>query len=114
MKTKIVETRPKEPRHFARIPRMINETKMSVYAYRLYGHIKQLVGDSGHCWQTLKTLTKKCNMSMTSVIKARNELESLGFITVSRIPREVKGGYYFVVTPVWLWEENNERYDKNS
>lgn len=112
MKFKIQETRPREPRHFAMIPRMVNETKMSTQSYRLYGHIKQVAGDNGHCWQTIKNLAKVCSMSKSSIIKAREELEALGFITVSKVVDERKGIFY-VMSPTWLWDENNNKYDRN-
>lgn len=95
-----------EPKYYARIPNMIDDIGLSVYAYRLYGRIKRVAGDAGACWQSVDTLSAGCSMSAGSIVKARRELEKRGLIEIEWIRNESGGRPFAKVKITNVWADN--------
>lgn len=74
---------------FTMIPNLVDDLGLTVYAFRLYCHIRRVTGDFGACWQSTTTLAKHCNMSHGSVIKSKRELARFGLIHIEK----KKGGH---------------------
>lgn len=91
------------------IPNSIDDMGLSVYAYRLYGHLKRVAGDSGKCWQSTATLAQACNMSAASVSRAKKELEGR-LIDIEIIPGEHGEFDYHIITIRDIWAENFSTY----
>lgn len=100
-------------RHYRiELPNMIDDLGLSVYAFRLYVHLKRVAEDEGSCWQSARTLATACNMSSGQVSKAKDELEAQGLIT--RHIKMVRGGIGDDITIVDIWPRNFERYAPES
>ena len=99
--------------NFTQVPNMAICMDLSPFAFKLYVHIRMMVGykEDGACYKGVRRLAKDCKMSQTSVIKARKELEERGLV-VSALHQE--GNLITYVTKVKdIWEENSE-YCKSS
>ena len=97
-------------KYYSQIPHLIDDADISVYAYRLYGHIKRVCGQNGKCVQSTATMAKHCHMAMGSVKKAKGELAALGFIKIV----VKKGGHgefdQHIITVTDVWSENMAKY----
>ena len=80
---------------FFTIPNEIDDRDLSVFAFRLYCHIKRVAGDKGTCDQNIRALAESTGMSMGSLVRAREELVREKLISIERIKNE-RGGWSFV------------------
>lgn len=92
--------------NFFMIPNTLDEMNLTVYGFRLYCHYKRVAGENGTCWQSVKTMAEKCNMSMGSVTNARNELVEKNLITVKEV-HNPNGKAFLEVTISDIWYKNN-------
>jgi len=93
------------------LPNLIDDYDMSVYAFRLYVHIKRVAGaNGGSCHQGTRTLARVCHMSTGQIVKAKQELIEKGLVTHSTI--KTNGGETDDLAPVDLWQENYNTYSK--
>ena len=95
-----------ERKYFTMLPNLIDDLGLSVYAFRLYCHIKRVTGEDGKCWQSTETLVKACRMSVHSVVDAKRELKDAKLITVKLVKRPGGGRDFHVVTIRDVWELN--------
>lgn len=84
-----------QPGPFTSIPLIYDDAKLTVYEHRLLCHYQRL----GDGYEALRTTAKRCHMSQTSVIKARNGLEERGWITTGE---NDKGTIQVEVVDVWM------------
>jgi hypothetical protein len=96
--------------YFASIPNLIDDMDLSVYAYRLYGHLKRVIGASGKgvCYKSTRMLAEQCRMSMGKVSEAKRELEEAGLIVVQR--QESSQWKRDQITLVDVWPRNMAAY----
>lgn len=89
------------------LPNIIDEMELSVYAFRLYVHIKRVAGETedGACWQSTKTLASYCKMSAGKVSEAKRELVAAGLITVVKRTNE-NGAATDCITIRDIWPQN--------
>ncbi len=80
MATKVIDAAPIT--HFAMIPKLVEEAGLSPQAYRLYGHLKQVAGENGQCWQSQAALERDCRMSNRAVVRAKRELVDMDLIRI--------------------------------
>jgi hypothetical protein len=100
-----------DPRkYYTQIPNMIDDSDLSVYAFRLYARLKRVAGDGGKCYQSTKTLSTACKMSMGSVKKAKEELAAAGLIVIKVIPGEHGEFASHEITITDIWQENMSKY----
>lgn len=93
------------------LPNLIDDSDLSVYAFRLYVHIKRVAGASGgSCHQGTRTLAQICKMSVGQVAKAKKELIAGGFVSHSTV--KTNGGETDSLTPIDKWQENYDTYSK--
>lgn len=91
------------------LPNLIDDLDLSVYAFRLYVHIKRVSGaNGGSCYQGTRALAEHCHMSVGQISKAKQELLDKGLVTKTQRP--VSGGLVDDLTPVDMWDQNYERY----
>jgi hypothetical protein len=93
-------------RYRTEIPNIVDDSDLSVYAFRLYVHLKRVAGETGVCWQGTRTLATACKMSVGKVSDAKAELAKAGFIFIS--PGE--GDSSDKITIADLWRENMETF----
>jgi hypothetical protein len=81
------------------IPNLIDDMNLSVYAFRLYVHLKRVAGASneGACWQSTRTLATHCGMSASKVSESKQELVDAGLI-------EIEPGDWRVAHGIWVIE----------
>ena len=96
-------------KYYAQIPNIVDDMNLSISAYRLYGHLKRVAGESGACWQSADALSKCCNMSHGSVTKSKQELLANNLITIENKPSK-KGKNYHFITLTDIWFQNIEKY----
>lgn len=99
-------------KYFTIIPNMIDDADLSVYAFRLYVHIKRVAGENGNCHQNIKTLADACRMSQGMVTKARRELAEKNLITIERVENPHGGYDYMHIRIADLWKENASSYSE--
>ena len=98
---------------FTQIPNLVDEMNLSPYAIRLYLHMKRVTGETtnGRCWQSTRTLAKASRMSIGSVVKAKQELQSssppLIKVKVEKIGKEK---FRHIITIRDIWPENHKAY----
>jgi len=94
--------------YFCQIPNLVDELDLTPQAYRLYGHLKRVAGESGKCWQSTKTLSDKCRMSAGAVSEAKKELENT-YPPLIRITSKTKeNGIYHEIVVTDIWQINHD------
>lgn len=116
MSAKATRTRDRSslPRYRVELPILIDDMNLSVYAFRLYVHLKRVAerSEEGSCWESARTLATACNMSSGQVSKAKDELERNGLIV--RHIKMLRGGIGDDIAIVDIWPENFKRYAPES
>lgn len=103
-----------EPKYYWRTPNLIDDIKMSLQAFRLYSHLKRVAGEDGLCWQSQRTLAKKCFMSVGSVVNAKEELIRLHLIKLNQVKNPAGGKYYHHIEITNIWRTNIDAYTKEN
>jgi hypothetical protein len=104
---KIIE----EKNYFMMIPNIVDDMGLSVYAFRLYAHLKRVAGDNGICWQSGETLAKNCGMSTGKITECKTELVNAGLIKIQM--KTGSNGNYSEITITNIWLKNAETYVKD-
>jgi hypothetical protein len=99
-------------RYRTEIPNVIDDMDLSLQAYRLYGHLKRVAGDSGVCWQGTRSLADHCKMGVGSVSRAKSELAESGLITIEEGDRFKGQSDTITIADVWL--QNMQSYAPSS
>ena len=98
-------------RFFTQIPNIIIDNReLSHTAFRLYIWYKKVCGESGQCYQSIKTISEGCSMRRQSVIKSRRELEAQGLIRVEKSNNK-NGSIQITVIILDIWKRNNKVYE---
>lgn len=94
------------------IPNLIDDMNLSVYAFRLYVHLKRVAGASneGACWQSTRTLATHCGMSASKVSESKQELVDAGLIEIDPGDRTKSD----TMTIVNVWPQNFAKYAKTA
>jgi len=98
--------------YYTRIPNLIDDSDLTPHAYRLYGHLRRVAGDTGACWKSTATLAKACHMSAGMVSKCKQELVTAGLIRIEEKHNEQ--GQYHHITIVDVWHKNAAAYGADS
>lgn len=97
------------PRDFySQIPNLVDIMELSPHAYRLYGHLRKVAGESGKCWQSTKTLADACNMSTGKVSESKVELESVYPPLIRIESKPFDRGSYHEIAITDIWEINHK------
>ena len=84
------------------IPNIVDDMGLSVYAFRLYVHLKRVAGDSGRCFQGRRKMAEVCGMSPAMVTNAKRELVERGLIQIAEAGRaETNTADTIVIVDVW-------------
>lgn len=94
-------------RYRTEIPNLIDDLDLSPYAYRLYGRIKRVAGDSGVCWEGMRGLARSCKMGVATAHRARKELIEQGLI---RVAEGKKAGDADEIRVVDVWLRNMSKF----
>jgi hypothetical protein len=97
-------------RYFFITPNMVDDLGLSVYAFRLYSHLKRVAGETGQCWQSARTLAKSCRMSVHAVSSAKRELVEHGLIAIQCEKTPTGGRDYHQISITNVWPKNVLRY----
>ena len=97
-------------KYYTTIPNIIDDMDLSVYAYRLYGHLKRVAGDVGQCWQSTETLAKACGMGWATVSRAKTELVGKELIIIEQVKNPQGGKDFHNITITDVWENNTIKY----
>ena len=97
-------------KYYTTIPNIIDDMDLSVYAYRLYGHLKRVAGDAGQCWQSTETLAKACGMGWATVSRAKTELVGKELIIIEQVKNPQGGKDFHNITITDVWENNTIKY----
>lgn len=97
-------------KYYTQIPNLIDDMDLSVYAFRLYAHLKRVAGESGTCYQSTKTLVDACKMSAGSIANAKDELAEKKLIRIRTQKGEHGEFSYHEITIVDIWSENIAKY----
>lgn len=100
-----------EKSYFIMIPNLIDDIGLSVYAFRLYAHLKRVAGDNGTCWQSGETLAKSCAMSTGKISECKTELVNFRLIEVEN--KVGNNGNYTEISICNIWNKNIANYAKN-
>lgn len=97
-------------RYFTQLPNIIDDADLSVYAFRLYVHLKRVAGEDGKCIQSERTLAKACHMSAGSINNAKKVLEKAELIQIEIITNEHGEFDSDEITIMDIWRENMNHY----
>ena len=99
--------------NFFQIPNLIDDADLTPLGFRLYCHIKRIVGDTDKrmCNQGLRMLSQCTNMSINSVRRAKTELQNKGLINIFSINTLNGAGHGIRV--VNIWKLNGDIYKKS-
>lgn len=104
-----------DPRkYFTQVPNIIDDMSLTVYAFRLYVHLKRVAADTGICWQSAETLSESCKMSTASISRAKQELLDRELIEISEANTPHGGRPAHNITIIDIWEENIKRYSSKT
>jgi hypothetical protein len=95
-----------ERKYFTMLPNVVDDLGLSVYAFRLYCHIRRVTGEDGKCWQSTETLAKASGMSVHAVVDAKRELAAANLVTITTVKRPGGGRAFHVITIRDIWERN--------
>lgn len=90
------------------IPNTVDDMGLSVYAFRLYAHLKRVAGDGGRCFQGRRKLAEHCGMSSGMITNAKRELVERGLIEIA--PGDSKTSTSDTITIVDIWQENFKQF----
>jgi hypothetical protein len=97
------------------LPNLLDDLALSVYAFRLYAHIKRRAGAAprGVCNEGLRGMARHCKMSLGTAAKARQELldKKLIRVRVEIVAGTGRAGRFEIITVVDIWATNFERFD---
>lgn len=97
-------------KYYIEIPNMVDDLHLSVYAFRLYAHLKRITWESGTCWKNARHLAEQCDMSVGSVANAKEELEK-NHLIYTHLEAGAHGEFAgHVITLVNIWKQNYEKY----
>ena len=99
--------------NYTQIPNKVMHMGLSPYARTLYEQIRMTVrygrAEIGVCYKTTKTLATECNMSMTSVIKAKKELEANKLIEILLYRENYTVRHKIMIKNIW--KENYQFFE---
>jgi hypothetical protein len=98
--------------YFTIIPNLVDDFGLSVYAIRLYLHLRRVAGEAGSCWQSTRTLAEHCGMSEGSVTKAKEELRNTKLIHITHVKNPHGGRDYHNIEIIDIWKKNIDNYTK--
>jgi hypothetical protein len=107
MKTEVVDDGDLR-KYRTELPNTLDDSELSVYAFRLYAHLKRRAGDTGKCFEGARKMAEHCKMSPASVVNAKKELIEKGFITVK--PGDKTTSTPDTIRIVNIWEQNFRAY----
>jgi hypothetical protein len=91
------------------LPNTLDDSDLSVYAFRLYAHLKRRAGaNGGACFEGTRRMAAHCRMSVGKIVAAKRELEAAGLITVD--PGDARTNTPDSIRIVDIWAENFRRY----
>ena len=105
-----------ERKYFVMVPNIIDDLGLSVYAFRLYVHMKRRAGEGldGKCFESTKNLAKLCSMSIGKVTASKKELADNGLITIETKNRPSGGRPYHEIKISDVWKANVDRFSKGN
>ena len=92
--------------YFFMLPNMVDDSGLSVFAFRLYCRFKRVAGEDGKCYQSTRTLADACKMSTASVSRAKSELLKVGLIRITKAKGQHGGRDYDEIFINDIWEKN--------
>lgn len=95
---------------FTQIPNLVDDAGLSVYAYRLYGHLRRVAGEDGSCWESTVTLARKCGISQHKISDAKRELQAKGLIQITDSKNYHWGNALHLIKICDVWAENGSKY----
>ncbi len=98
-------------KYFTIIQNFIFDLPLNVYAFRVYAHIKRVTGDKGVCWQSVRTIAERCNMSPSSVTRAIRDLSRFDLIDVKRVISDGDKYQHTEIRIRNLWAHNIEYFE---
>jgi len=109
-----------DPRYYwTQIPNIVFDIGLSSYEFLLYSYLKRVAGNGGKCFQSTRTLAKKCSVSVPTIIKAkqllsrpRADLNGKALITVKERANPKGGQDYHEISIADIWRENALRYSE--
>jgi len=112
MSKKILVRGESAPRtYFTQVPNIAMNMGLSPHTFTLYVHLCMIAGyGRGVCYKGIRALARDCNMSKTSVTKAKKELESLDLIEISTYPDDITYSHIITVKDQ-IWWDNIEFFE---
>lgn len=92
------------------LPNLIDDMELSIYAFRLYVHLKRVAGSDGACFQSTKTLAKHCGISIGKIVEAKKELADKGLINIEK--RDRTKNETDLITIYDIWPQNFAFYSR--
>jgi hypothetical protein len=100
----LISRSPDLKRYRTELPNLYDDMGLSPYEYRLLGHYCRV----GTCWESVRTTSEKCKMSIGMIVKTRNSLVQKGLINIQ------DSDYRTVtITVVDVWERNFSEYTRS-
>ncbi len=103
-----VEDKTNDRKYFTMLPNIIWEIGLSCYDLALYAYIKRIAGESGLCWQAMRTIAKQTGMSLSAIDDSRKVLESKGLISCTKRKHGAQGWAAWHISIMDVWQKNVE------
>lgn len=108
-------------KYFIIVPNMIDNFNdkdenddFGPFDFRLYVHIKRVAGEDGICFQSTRTLAKKCNMSIGEIHNSKKILVAKKLITIEESGEKKFGKRNHHIRIVDVWQKNIRKYERSS
>lgn len=93
------------------IPNMIlDDERIDAATMRVYIHIRRVAGEEGVFWRGVREICRACRLSPETVTKAKRDLATAGYITITTERRRTDGRLSEHIRIVDVWQTNADRY----
>ena len=100
--------------YFSIIPHVVDDLPLSVFAYRLYGHIVRRAGEHGVCFESVRNMAEHCMVSIGTIVRAKKELDKAGLIRIKSVQGQNGRFSHDEITLVDIMPSNVEFYSNRT
>lgn len=92
---------------FMQIPAFVDYLPLKSHEFRLYAHYLRVCGDSGECWESVRTTAEICNLSRGSVTNGREALEDTYKLIytnkhlIDQLPKAQRQTIHIKIRDIW-------------
>ncbi len=100
-----------EKKYFSQLPNLIDDADLTPVEFRVYVHLLRVCGADGVSTQGTRLLSEWCGISVSGIVKAKQQLKKKGLIKIRKI--KTPNGKADEIKLADIWNMNARIYDKD-